>query len=486
MTTAESIRKLLLLAFAVALMEGAVFATGTITGQSSSVHGTDSQADVLRASYYLHMSNVGDTIGSGVNYARLDYGGMMNAPGSLDVIKHVVGGNKTASAFTLSVKGTNAIPASFAGSENGTMVALSPGHYSVSESGPSGYASVLSPGCSGTVASGQNLTCTVTNTFGNGTRQGGNDNETQTEDRNETVEGGNSEGGHNDDNGGQHHAGTGNLLVVKDVIGGNLTASDFTLSVTGVNATPSSFPGSANGTMVVLSAGTYSVSEAATAGYASSLSPDCNGTIAAGQNLTCTVTNTFGNGTGQGGNGKNETEVENETGGGGNDSHSGMNETGGKDDDSQGNVTTRGNQSNGDDSSGTNVSRSPGDGLNASSEDNGGSGTTVVSGSDDSSASGSVSPGHDNGGGTSSVGSSDENHATGQGGREHDAQTGIVSAGGSGSSGTSGGNDAASGGQSSDSHSGGGDSSENSHGGTGAGNIGEESGGHNDGGGNAS
>jgi prealbumin domain-containing protein len=85
----------------------------------------------------------------------------------LIVIKHVIndnGGTATAANFTMSVTGNSPSPASFAGAESpGTDVAISPGSYSVGETGPSGYAASFSAYCSGSIALGQTKTCTVTN-----------------------------------------------------------------------------------------------------------------------------------------------------------------------------------------------------------------------------------------------------------------------------------------------------------------------------------
>jgi hypothetical protein len=87
----------------------------------------------------------------------------------------------------------------------------------------------------------------------------------------------------------------GHLIVVKHVIdddGGTASASDFTMTIGGVVATGgNSFPGSESGTDKVVSTGGYSVSEAGPAGYLSSFSSGCSGTISAGQTVTCTVTN---------------------------------------------------------------------------------------------------------------------------------------------------------------------------------------------------
>ncbi len=83
------------------------------------------------------------------------------------MIKHVVndnGGTKKAGDFALTVSGPSPSPASFAGSEAGTVVTLQPGPYAVNEAAVSGYTGSKSAGCSGTLAhSGDTATCTVTN-----------------------------------------------------------------------------------------------------------------------------------------------------------------------------------------------------------------------------------------------------------------------------------------------------------------------------------
>jgi hypothetical protein len=175
----------------------------------------------------------------------------------LKVIKKVIntnGGTRKASDFTIQVTGTAAAPASFPGSETGTIVNLKAGPYAVDEVAAAGYVKTLSPECSGTIAVGEIKTCTVTN---------------------------------------QYAAAT--LVVVKKVHnlhGGTKTPADFTLTVAGTNPSPASFAGAdAPGTTVTLKAGSYSVDEVAVAGYVKSLSADCAGTIAAGQTKTCTVTN---------------------------------------------------------------------------------------------------------------------------------------------------------------------------------------------------
>ncbi len=180
--------------------------------------------------------------------------------GTLVVIKQVIndnGGTKTPGDFTLTVNGTNPSQTSFAGSSDGVSVIMDAGSYSVDENADSGYAKSLGDNCSGTLAAGDTKTCIVTN----------NDVYTAT---------------------------TGTLTVIKIVINddkGDKTASDFKLEVSGTGPTPSSFDGSSSGTVVVLGAGSYSVTEKGSGNYDAAYSEGCSGTMAAGESRTCTVTN---------------------------------------------------------------------------------------------------------------------------------------------------------------------------------------------------
>lgn len=68
--------------------------------------------------------------------------------------------------------------------------------------------------------------------------------------------------------------------------GGSSTAKDFKIGVS------RSFPGAESpGTNVSLSPGSFNVSETGPTGYTENLSGDCSGTITAGENKICTVTN---------------------------------------------------------------------------------------------------------------------------------------------------------------------------------------------------
>src|SRR5439155_22514376 len=173
--------------------------------------------------------------------------------GHLVVVKQVIndnGGTQPPSAFTMSVTGNSPSPASFPGGS--TTVALIAGSYSVSETGPTGYASSFSADCSGSIAGGETKTCTVTN------------DDIQPK-----------------------------LIVIKVVVnnnGGTATPSSFTMNVTGNGPSPSSFAGG-SGTTVALNAGSYSVLQTALIAYAASLSAGCSGSIAVGETKTCTIIN---------------------------------------------------------------------------------------------------------------------------------------------------------------------------------------------------
>ena len=91
----------------------------------------------------------------------------LKAAPQLTVIKHVInndGGAKVAADFTLTVSGASPSPASFPGSESGTVVTLQPGPYAVNEAAVAGYSTTKSASCAGSLAHfGDTATCTVTN-----------------------------------------------------------------------------------------------------------------------------------------------------------------------------------------------------------------------------------------------------------------------------------------------------------------------------------
>ncbi len=176
-------------------------------------------------------------------------------PSKLIVIKQVVndnGGKAVSSDFTLAVDATNPTPASFKGADSpGVEVSLTPGAYSVSETGgPAGYTGSFSAACTGTIALGETKTCTVTN-----------------DDR------------------------PAKLIVKKVVIndnGGTKTAADFSFTVNGGNPTPFEADGQND---LTVDAGNYSVSEPAAAGYTTTYDNCDDLTVANGETKSCTITN---------------------------------------------------------------------------------------------------------------------------------------------------------------------------------------------------
>jgi hypothetical protein len=202
-------------------------------------------------------STCGGGYGYGYGYGY-QYGPCENP--HLIVIKHVVndsGGSAVAANFSMQINGVTVTGANpFPGEESpGTLREITPGNYNVTETGPSGYTASFSAGCSGSIDFDETKTCTVTN----------------------------------DDQ--QAH-----LIVIKHVIndsGGSATASAFTMKINGITATGGNqFAGAESpGTDKSVTPGSYNVTETGPAGYVSSFSADCTGTIALGQTKTCTVTN---------------------------------------------------------------------------------------------------------------------------------------------------------------------------------------------------
>jgi hypothetical protein len=120
-------------------------------------------ADQATAAYYYYCPG-----GAGGNYGYCPPTTTAPpSPGTLRVIKHVVNddsGTSTASDFTITVTGNSPTPSTFPGAESpGTTVTIVAGSYSVTETGPAGYVAFFSADCTGTIASGQTKTCTITN-----------------------------------------------------------------------------------------------------------------------------------------------------------------------------------------------------------------------------------------------------------------------------------------------------------------------------------
>ncbi|AKM82870.1 hypothetical protein A2422_02770 [Candidatus Woesebacteria bacterium RIFOXYC1_FULL_31_51] len=176
---------------------------------------------------------------------------------TITLIKDVTndnGGDANPDDFSLMVGGNLVLSGSTTTVDANTSISLNEtvleGYNFVNITGDSKCPSVL--GGSLTLDEGENVTCTI----------------------------------HNDDK-------TPHLTVVKNVVGSSAKVSgDFTMYIDGDNVSEDSFPGSSAGTTASLDVGSYIVSEDVVTGYTSSFSDDCDGSIALGENKTCTVTNT--------------------------------------------------------------------------------------------------------------------------------------------------------------------------------------------------
>ncbi len=190
----------------------------------------------------------GQTIICTINTAELP-------PPTLTVIGSVVNsyfGTASSSNLALRVSGTRVTPSSFTGNASGTVISLAAGSYAVAATAPKGYTLTYSSACKGSVTYGSAPVCTVVASDPPVAR----------------------------------------LIVTEAVLnnyGGTKTAGSFSVSVRGVSVSPSFFSGNASGTVVTLKPGDYSVSQRAVAGYQTTLSPGCTGTIVAGEVVQCTI-----------------------------------------------------------------------------------------------------------------------------------------------------------------------------------------------------
>ena len=172
------------------------------------------------------------------------------------------GGTSSASAWTVTVQsGGTASPASFAGSAGATVVTLTANaSYSVSASGPAGYAAAQTINCGsasgGLPAPGSSRTCTII--------------------RNDIAP---------------------RVTVTTIVDGGPAAPGEWTVSVSATGANPASFAGSAAGVLVRLDAGAeYEITTESPSGpdYSVEGTAGCAGSgLALGASATCTFTYTY-------------------------------------------------------------------------------------------------------------------------------------------------------------------------------------------------
>lgn len=180
------------------------------------------------------------------------------------VVVNNSGGSAEPSDWTMKLTGevgSNVIPNNFPGSESGTSVSIPSGKgYLVTDNlAVAGYAAPsASSDCkrdagSGGLAPGTTVTCTIT--------------------RNDKPR----------------------VRVIVDVVndnGGTASAADWTVTVAGANATPSSFAGSESGRVVVVDPGAgYDVATDGPSGYSGSSTGDCSTSLGINDaQTTCTIT----------------------------------------------------------------------------------------------------------------------------------------------------------------------------------------------------
>ncbi|MGN7701842.1 hypothetical protein [Cellulosimicrobium sp. 22601] len=187
---------------------------------------------------------------------------------TLTLVKEVVGGPATAADWTLTAENGAATLTGTTGDAAVTAAEVSPGRYALSEDGPAGYDGAWS--CTGatsgdgsdgavTVAEGDDVVCTATNTWAGGT-----------------------------------------LTLVKELAGETLARPvDWTLSATGSDAEVVGRSGTAAVTDVPVPAGAYTLAEDGWSGFTAG-DWVCDGgpvtgavvTVEPGADVTCTIVNT--------------------------------------------------------------------------------------------------------------------------------------------------------------------------------------------------
>jgi hypothetical protein len=84
------------------------------------------------------------------------------------------------------------------------------------------------------------------------------------------------------------------ITEVDNANGGTKKPSDFTITVSGNNPSPKSFPGSSSGTFVTMRSGSYKVTEDnGIPGYSTSYSSGCSGDASGGVPIKCNISNQY-------------------------------------------------------------------------------------------------------------------------------------------------------------------------------------------------
>jgi hypothetical protein len=129
----------------------------------------ESAVNITGSPYHTRLISID---GSGGNQDRSLSASAVAYPGNLIVIKHVVGGTKSADDFTINVTANQtATPSQFVGDENGTGVTIDvpqngTATYDVTEVEDPSYEAVYAGDCTNiTIAALQQKVCTITNTY---------------------------------------------------------------------------------------------------------------------------------------------------------------------------------------------------------------------------------------------------------------------------------------------------------------------------------
>jgi uncharacterized repeat protein (TIGR01451 family) len=254
-------------------------AEGVKSGHAGAGH--QAGEDIIPPFIYSNGSSLDDSLVNGQNWTtagRIVYENGCQTPGTLTVVKQVVGGSAVPADFLMHVDAVGtADDSSFAGSAHGVTLTLPVGAYTVTESGGPPHYTASSTHCSGTIVANQSVTCTITNTY--------------------------------------DVPSTGSLTVVKQVVPAHAN-KDFPFTVTPVASASSEVLGLLLGDSFVLNAGTsetashtsvvpagwYTVTEGAVAGWKLS-SVSCTGDdgvrevgpadvhVRAGDEVQCVFTN---------------------------------------------------------------------------------------------------------------------------------------------------------------------------------------------------
>lgn len=182
-------------------------------------------------------------------------------PGKL-LVEKIIQGTTTSPTnfnFTVTQDSTVVFSGPFESDGINDRIDLATGTYSVVEDSYPDYTTTYSTGCSGTIAQGGSMNCSITNTL-----IGTNPSESTT---------------------------TGTLVVEKVVSGGPLTPDAFSFLINDTATT--SFNSNGSNTLTQTATGTYTITEVPHPSYTTTYNNCISVLVVAGTTTTCTITNTY-------------------------------------------------------------------------------------------------------------------------------------------------------------------------------------------------